>query len=129
MVEGPKRLGALAEADQRRLEATEALAISEMEGPDGIHELLDEWSLHWQLRDAAQAAEERDAADPQEGFIYPKEDFQEWSSFNIAVWFPTHGGTKLQRYASGLHKQMIYKQNHGGTKLPNIVPKCSICSW
>ena len=76
MVEGPKRLGALAEADQRRLEATEALAISEMEGPDGILELLDEWSLHWQLRDAAQAAEERDAADPQEGFIYLKEDFR-----------------------------------------------------
>ena len=42
------------------------------------------------------------------GFIYLKEDFQDWRSFNIAVWFPNHGGTKLQRYASGLHKKLDF---------------------
>ena len=102
--EGPTRWGALAvalpQADRRRLEATEALTISELEGFDGTLRLLDEWSLHWQLRDAAQAAEERDAAEPEEGFIYLKEEFPDWSSFRIKSW--------AQAYASGLHTNQVF---------------------
>ena len=59
------------------LEAHEGLSLAEIEKPDGILETVQEFQLHWQLRDFLDGNKKKEENDPEPDTLYIEEDFQD----------------------------------------------------
>ena len=70
--------GALTDERAQKRQEKEYLAIGQLSGKDGICALVDEFHLHWQLRDHLGDAKQRDMNNPQPDCLYINEDFQEF---------------------------------------------------
>ena len=70
------------------VQALEAVALADLQGPDGIRALVEEFSTHWKLRDFLAAALSVDTLDPLALTTYYLEDWKDCGNFEIVIcWF------------------------------------------
>ena len=57
------------------LEGVEAIALGTLDGPNGLCQIVSEFTFHWELRDEIDAAKQRNESNPDEFTVYIEEDY------------------------------------------------------